>query len=546
MAHEVNIVKLPVEFALRTKNAGDHQDYRILHGSAGRLNPNNFEQIYKQLGVGTLRLEAPDSPSRAPWLTIGTYTHTQKYIALIRQEWTERCDSGGRAVAALDCFCVSYDEAAQVGLSWIDFLRQLPDSKSLEHAQDLLEVETQARKQYVNAAVERIAKNNFESLAATAALLLQKPIGIVKVGDVEPSARLEFLDAALWLLPYGSRAYISVSTWMYSFSLHQIRFGFTDTARPDQQRLEWSANPALVLDRASPAYIYWEELCAVQARFGTEQIISQLAELTQVPDLALSSALDALSLAKRRKSLARTSSSEAVDKKRSFSEKTGRFAETAAFTAVDMHVLFLEPTAPNLELASTAWRDEFWNVFWEGVHTNLENLAALNRLCDFAIKKNRTRAEFLQETLIFVFRIPCGNEPETTPHQVVVSFLYEHLKSFSAEELDKLCALLFQNEVLLFEIGRQEWRGGFEQTLLFERSDVLADAKLFLHLARALRLGLGSSYSATAVDTLLRQFAQQILSKARARGRESKFRARVKQLLAAEARHLEILTAQFE
>lgn len=276
-------MKVWAEFAVKSKYPGDVQDYRVLVWSKGRLGVEDFERFYKELTVGTMPSDgqlAGECPP--PWVTVGT-TNIQgcRYVVIIRQEWTGQADGRGhRPIAAMSCLCIPYQDLAENQAGLLDVYRKMPPYQTLlqrNPASEQLCLSLAPTPGLSERLAHLVDEVGYDFVAAVAALLLDTSVALVKGGNWSIEQRLAYLDAIVSLLPYGSRADLSVSTWAQSASMHNIHLSFSDSARSNQKRVVWGNSPSDELLPATFAHRYYTMLHALRNRYDTIEIIRFLA-----------------------------------------------------------------------------------------------------------------------------------------------------------------------------------------------------------------------------------------------------------------------------
>jgi hypothetical protein len=240
------------QIAVKSKEQGDAVDYRVLAQSEGPLTAADFESCYEELNVGEIRelgsgaQPAADVPvgGKAPWMTIGPFTATgSKYVAVIRQDWTNRHDMRGRPVAAQFCLCLPYAVLAEQGPSYASLNANFPPPQSfLREPKEPLDVPATSFESLASGAqvvLRQIDQFGFDFCAFVASMILASPVAIVGGNGLSVEERLSFFDSVASLLPYGLRAELGASTWMNSNSVGKIHLAFTDYVLPKQKRVVW-------------------------------------------------------------------------------------------------------------------------------------------------------------------------------------------------------------------------------------------------------------------------------------------------------------------
>jgi hypothetical protein len=269
---------IKADFAIKAKNPGDAQDYRVLTSGQCFLTEKRFERVFYDFSVGQMPEEHSAPGEEPPWITLGPITDAgQCYIAIVCQEWTEQRDHVGRRIKLSRCICMRYRDLAASKATVADISNRLPPSHELlKHKKQSLNLSfVSSTERYQNLS-HVIDETGYEFIAAVAALVITRPVALVGAGDLTVTQRLDYLDAILSLLPYGSRAAISVSTWMKSSVEHAIRLGFSNSVRRDQEPVQWKSKPEIT--PGNPAYEYYVTLCDLRHNYDTLQIVTWLAK----------------------------------------------------------------------------------------------------------------------------------------------------------------------------------------------------------------------------------------------------------------------------
>jgi hypothetical protein len=279
---------LHAEFAIRSKQPGDTQEYRVLAAGPGALGASGFEAVFRHLSVGSAPAGGRPGAEDEPAVTCGAYLQPggEAYVAVIRQERTELKDGWGRTVSAYSCACVPYSRLASSPASYLDIYSSIPTHEELRAGSFPAHVQVEPLlggsrlRQYA-----RIVDDaGYEFCAALAAWVLHGGVALMRGLDLGQRARLEYLDAIACLLPYGSRAALSVSTWMQSASRHSIRLGFSDQARRQETRVVWGGPTPTELEPGAPSEQYHRLLLDLRQideggrPYTTLDVLTHLAE----------------------------------------------------------------------------------------------------------------------------------------------------------------------------------------------------------------------------------------------------------------------------
>lgn len=270
------------QVALKSKKQGDVVDFRVLAQSEGPLSNKDFEALFNRLSVGNMTDKPKYEGERPPWVTFGPFKlGGTTYMAATRQDLTARNDRSSRQVSATVGLSLPYEEVAAATPTYRLLYDQIPRSGSLMHSDatslEPPRVSLAGGDRQWEAVARAIEETGFDFCASVAALLIQSPVALVNGYDLSSDLRLSFIDAVTGLLPFGARADLSVSTWMQSASSSAMRLGFTDQARPGQQRVAWGEASSVKLEPGSKAKKYYQLLLDIKGRRGLPYLIKSLA-----------------------------------------------------------------------------------------------------------------------------------------------------------------------------------------------------------------------------------------------------------------------------
>jgi hypothetical protein len=272
------------QVAVKSKQQGDAVDYRVIALSHGPLTAEDFEVMYRELSVGAVRHNAETIGESAPWFTIGSFVNSdRRYLAAVRQDWTDRHDIRSRPVVAQYCLCLPDTVLSEQSPSYRNLCANIPPQQYFFGAQkeslDDPKLEFQPVGAEVTEILRSISEIGFDFCSFVASMLLASPVAIISGHELSVETRLSFFDAVASLLPYGSRTDLGVSTWMNSTTVSKIHLGFSDAVLPNQKRVVWRETATKELELSPVAQNYytllhrlWEEPHA-----DWEQIISDLA-----------------------------------------------------------------------------------------------------------------------------------------------------------------------------------------------------------------------------------------------------------------------------
>lgn len=276
---------VPYQLAFKAKKQNDAKDYRVLGRSEGPLSVEDFEAIFSRLSVGTMPFKAKYDGEREPWVTFGAIQVGQvTYVAAIRQEWTDRNDARSRPVAAMCCICLPYESLRESRTTYETIYKAIPPLGTFLDSEESMSAADEGAFSPCEEQWQKVAQViddvGFKYCASVASLLITSPVAIVKGVNCKVEARLSFLDAATSLLPYGVRAHLNASAWMYSSSSETTRLGFADAARQEQRRVAWGELPEDFIWKDSEARDYFYLLMNIRERRSTLEIVKALAAQT--------------------------------------------------------------------------------------------------------------------------------------------------------------------------------------------------------------------------------------------------------------------------
>ncbi len=395
-------MNLRAEFAIRSKQPGDTQEYRVLAASSGALQAEDFEAIFRKLSVGSAPPNGRSVGDDAPVATCGTYTASgDTYVAVIRQERTELRDSGGRPVSAYCCACVPYSELTSNPIGYLEVYRCIPPHEELRKGvfPQRLEVEALEIKR-LQADAALIDRVGYEFCAAVAARLLEGGVALMRGQDLEQRKRLECLQAIASLLPYGARATLSLSTWMQSASMHSIRLGFSDQARRHETRVVWGSTAPTDFAPGGGAEQYFRMLLDLRQLDGVEpySILDILTHLeAQREPLGFDApqrfirVLYALNEPYLVWKAARERRADSRHVRNLFHERrTDALGEAQLLDLLRFLLSSRQLTAEDVRVASDNWRDILWPDLLDAARARLDDrdgASALDMLCSLASEK---------------------------------------------------------------------------------------------------------------------------------------------------------------
>lgn len=230
----------------------------VLAGSGGRFSRAHLAEIVHRFHAG--------APAELPQVTIGWTPGDVPYLVLAIE--TPRADgSAGSADSVTRVFCVPFAPLARARASYESLYRAFDpfDPAAAEGTAATVAIPVGGRGPSAGAPA-----------MGTAAMLLageRLPVVIEGAGSVPMIDRLRFLDEVAWLLPYGMRARLSVSTWTRSTTDHRIRLSFSDHAPAAARALGWD-RPA---DLPAGAGVPGRYLALLADAGGSPAVLGELA-----------------------------------------------------------------------------------------------------------------------------------------------------------------------------------------------------------------------------------------------------------------------------
>jgi hypothetical protein len=270
--------------SVKSKRPGDTRDYRVIASSNGHLTDEEFASVFREFSVGTMSFPASSQGEKPPWVTIGPFVRSeQRRLAIIRQDWTDWQDDAGRPVAAQCCLSLPGNVLIQCVPSYVSLFASIPSQQYfISSDKQLLESPALSLNPLANEVeniLQVIDKFGFDFCSYVASMLLVSPVAIIRGQELSVSDRLSFFDAVASLLPSGSRADLSVSTWMNSTNINKINLGFSAEALPNQKRIVWMESATKELPPNTLAYNYYQLLHKLwnDPELGKQHIVSELA-----------------------------------------------------------------------------------------------------------------------------------------------------------------------------------------------------------------------------------------------------------------------------
>ncbi len=454
--------------AIKAKHAGDIQDYRVLSCTSHSLTRERFERIFYDFSVGSMPDERFVPGEQPPWITAGPVAEAdQIYLALVRQEWTDQHDHSGRRIKQSTCLCLPYADLAPMQATLIDLYTHMPPASDLDTwiTQDRFMdfTATPDRNQRI---AQLIDDTGYAFMAAVAALVMSRPVALLGAQDLTVEQRLDYLDAILGLLPYGSRAALLLSTWMKGNIDHSVRLGFSNAPGRDQTPVEWRVIPTL--PPGSEAETYYQTLCDLRHNYPTVKIVEWLARqdrpLTlQQPEAFLDTLvrLNQPYIILRRVEAGRGRSAEV---RMLFTSGAATHLQPDEQTTL-LAWLLHEPTADNLAVVATHWRDALTAPLRDVTVATLTRQAGetreqeqiLARLCDLGYRVGKlvdVLETALHQAATGLPSTPT-TRPDPEPHTLVsvIGVLHRYLADLGDDE--RIRTLLWSEPRLRYEFALQ-------------------------------------------------------------------------------------------
>ncbi len=225
------------------KVPGQRDEYGLLRsGNSGRLRPATLARMVSHFSPGSPGGENRDRPEALPWVTFTfAAASNTRYVGVAIREWPRDpvvpVDATGRPIVPTRFFCLPLEDFQEHFGSYsalYEAVRGL-DLEVLDRDGGLLRVPVHPRAAGTRTARERLVTEEWLfAAAAAAAALLDGPIALTPryLSPRYPlEERIAFLDAVAALLPAGTRATLSASTWADNRTSHQIRLVFAQHLR---------------------------------------------------------------------------------------------------------------------------------------------------------------------------------------------------------------------------------------------------------------------------------------------------------------------------
>jgi hypothetical protein len=224
--------EVAADWAWISKDLASGIGYTVLKVSTGAIDFGSISGDYEPGAPKSTT--TPDAPDAPPWVTYGPGDGGRDGVLMsvsVRDPWTDR-DHTGRPVWPQRLLVMRYADLAAADASFQTIWAAVQHAQVPAPNGAPLPVTVAAQSPDDLIAV---IEENFESLAAIAAALLERPVAIADASHLPREHRLALLDAVTALLPYGYRADLSASSSVNNTVKHRIRLVFADFPNGDQQ-----------------------------------------------------------------------------------------------------------------------------------------------------------------------------------------------------------------------------------------------------------------------------------------------------------------------
>ncbi|NQW24357.1 MAG: hypothetical protein HQ475_13050 [SAR202 cluster bacterium] len=266
-------MSLDVYWAVVSKENLDTRDYHILNRSSGPFSDNEFEILaLKDLSAGDVPSRGDDRSDEGV-VVFGPSHHAEKqFISCKTQVWTDRRDSGYRRIQEANCFSFEYEPVSRGGYGYRELWSCIKDfdfsctteSNVRPDVADLTKVSL------------NIAELGFNQMANLAASLIDAQTLVISAQTLPLEWCVNFLDSVAYLLPYGMRSQLYVSSWMKSSSAHRVHIGFGDGVQPGQTLVKWPFGSDELPLTSDGSKKYYQRLMLLNERNGMSSLLSTL------------------------------------------------------------------------------------------------------------------------------------------------------------------------------------------------------------------------------------------------------------------------------
>ncbi|MDX6742801.1 hypothetical protein [Actinocorallia sp. A-T 12471] len=231
---------LTVHWALWSKQQGTREDFSVLNASRGLYSKAEFAKMLRYFASGN-----PDSDRSLPRAVLSWVGGKRPSVGFSVQKASRVRDGAGRPVPPTYHFCVPWEQLSARPVAYADLFDALAPLSD--------EVTEGRRAEPLHVPVRTLDPGRVAELAArwadgfalpavmTASTLLLGPRQVCLSPDgLGVRSRLDFLDAALALLPYGYRAHFSGGTWASPSARHPLLLFFADRPATADNRVNLS------------------------------------------------------------------------------------------------------------------------------------------------------------------------------------------------------------------------------------------------------------------------------------------------------------------
>jgi hypothetical protein len=249
------LVTLRAGWALWGKRPGGREDYSVLGCSPGPFRRAEFEAIITQFTVGSPDVTAVGAAA-LPWVTVSWVgVDDDPHLGISVTSHTGQVDGFGRPVTQKAYFCVPYAQLARTPVGYCDLYDAVARQAPALGAADGPMIELGVPALSGDRLADMVRRAGEQTVTAAAALLLSGPVSVVQAEGTSLRDRLEFIDAAASLLPYGYRVRFSGSTWSDTGTKHRVRLVFAARPRDDAAAVPWRRAASIpAANRLSLAY----------------------------------------------------------------------------------------------------------------------------------------------------------------------------------------------------------------------------------------------------------------------------------------------------
>jgi hypothetical protein len=201
------------------------------------------------------------------------------FVTILILDPSHQYDKARRPIYPERLFVIRYDELANYGATYWQLWHSVRDvSLPVEEKRPLqLRLVPQRIENVATAAVERYG---LESISHLAALILEGRVAIAGSGALSRDERLAIVDAAIALLPYGCRAFLTTSTAVDDISEHRLDVVFAEFGQSDDQILVSLSKSSIPSPRTPTGRAYLAMLYEAIQGTDIETVIAYLRKAT--------------------------------------------------------------------------------------------------------------------------------------------------------------------------------------------------------------------------------------------------------------------------